>query len=118
MGFRIDISALAESDLDEAYAWIHSYSEEIAANWLSSFYASLGSLRKMRNRCAIAAETPAFMIEIRNLLFGEGSMQFRIIFGVSMDETSENGVVTIYRIRSSRQRPLSDSEMFGEIDNE
>ncbi len=115
MIFRVDISELAENDIGDALAWIRSRSEKAAVQWLRAFEASLNSLDRMPNRCPIAPETLSFLIEIRNLLFGDGSMQYRIIFGVSVDEKSGEGVVTIYRVRNSIRRPLSGSEIFGEL---
>ena len=72
----------------------------------------------MPNRCAVAPGTHSFLIDVRHLLFGAGSMQHRIVFGVSIDEASGEGVVTIYRVRNSKQRPLSGLEIFGEYDDE
>ncbi len=118
MAFRIDISPRAEADIEDAWNWIRSRSEVAVAQWLSDFEFSLRSLREMPNRCPIASETHAFLIEIRNLIFGPGSLQYRIIFGVSVDERSGEDVVTIYRVRNSRQRPLSGTEIFGDYDDE
>ena len=118
MAFRIDISPLAESDIEEAWNWIRGRSEVAAAKWLADFELSLQSLRQMPNRCPIASETHSFLIEIRNLLFGHESLQHRIIYGVSVDEKSDKDVVTIYRVRNSRQRPLTGREIFGDYDDE
>lgn len=97
---------------------ISKRSEGTADGWLGELLSAIGSLEPMPLRCPIAAETRSFLIEIRYLVFGDRAFQYRIIFGVSTDEKSGDGVVTIYRVRNSRQRPLSDSDLFGELDEE
>lgn len=114
---RIDLTESAESDVENALEWIRRRSEEEAANWLDAFESSLASLENLPNRCPIARETHSFLIDIRNLFFGKGSLQYRIIFGISVDENSGEDVVTIYRVRNSMQRPLSGSEIFGATDD-
>lgn len=118
MDFRVDISEPAEADVEHVLAWIRGRSEVAAEKWFSAWQSALGTLRQMPNRCSIAPETHSYLIDVRHLLFGEGSMQHRIIFGVSTGETLEEGVVTIYRVRNSKQRPLSGLEIFGEYDDE
>lgn len=118
MAYRVDISVLAAADIDETLAWLHRRSDRSAGKWYAALQVALGSLRSMPNRCPIATKTHSFLIEIRYLLFGEGSLQYRIIFGVSVDERSGEDVVTIYRVRGSKRRSLSGFEIFGEKDNE
>ena len=118
MGYRVDISDLANNDIDGTLTWIKYRSVSAASRWFNSLLAAIQSLEKMPGRCPIAPETRSFVIEIRHLIFGSRTLQHRIIFGISIDEQTEENVVTIYRIRNSSQHPLSDSQIFGEYDEE
>ena len=118
MDFRVDISELAETDIENIFGWLRKRTEDVVRNWYISWLAAKRLLEYFPKRCPVALETRSFLIDIRHLLFGGGSLQYRIIFGVSVAETSGDGVVTIYRVRNSMQRPLSASEIFGEDDYE
>ena len=118
MDFRVEISEFAEADIEDIFGWLQKRSETIAKNWYSSWLSALRSLEHLPNRCPVAPETHSFLIDIRQLLFGEGSLQHRIIFGVSVEEPSGNGIVTIYRVRNSMRQPLSGLEIFGVYDHE
>src|SRR5580765_3440112 len=118
MAYRVDISKRALAEIDRELTWMQERSGLMADNWYDELLTALGSLEEMANRCPIAPETHAFLIEIRHLLFGEGKLQHRIIFGVSVDERSGEGVVTIYRVRNSSQRNLPGLEILGEYDDD
>ena len=114
MVYRVDVSYPALADIDSALSWIRRRSDKAAESWLRALVKAIGSLERMPNRCPIAPETRSFVIEIRYLIFSGGAVQQRVIFGVSVDENSGKGIVTIYRVRNSRQLPLSDADIFGE----
>lgn len=118
MVYRVDISDQANEDIDEALTWIARHSETSANKWLQALLAAFTSLEQMPNRCPIAPEANGLLIEVRYLIFGEYTLQHRIIFGVSVDDRSENGIVTIYRVRNSRQRPLTGLELLGNYGDE
>ena len=118
MAYRVDISKRALAEVDRELTWMRERSDLMADKWYGELLAALGSLEEMPNRCSIAVETHAFLIEIRQLLFGEGMLQHRIIFGASVDELSGEDVVPIYRVRGSSQRNLSGFEILGEYDDD
>src|SRR5437899_7135125 len=103
MAYRVDLSELAHSDIENAIAWLKQRSETAADRFNKAVLSAIDSLEQMPRRCPIAPETRSFLIEIRHLIFGDGALQFRIIFGVSVEEISGEGVVTIYRVRNSSQ---------------
>lgn len=113
MEYRVDISRPALADSEKFYLYLKSESEEIANVWFKGLVEAVKSLKMMPNRCPIAPEARSFVIEIRQLLYGKGNKQHRILFGISVDENTGENVVLIYRIRHSSQGYLEDLEILG-----
>ena len=118
MTYRIDISRLAFLDAENVYVWIKTESEERANQWFKGLVQTINTLKEFPNRCPIAPESRSFLIEIRQLLYGKGKHQHRIIFGISIDEVLGEDVVLIYPIRNASQKYLSDLEIMGESNDE
>ena len=114
MAYRIEISRPALLDAENYYLWLKNKSEDIGNNWFRGLVETVNSLQNFPNRCPIAPESHSFIIEIRQLLYGKGKNQFRIIFGVSVDDKTGEDIVLIYRIRHASQKYLSDLEIIGE----
>lgn len=118
MAYRVEISRPALEDAEEAYLWLKNESEELANKWFKGLVEATNSLKNSPNRCLIAPETRSFLIEIRQLLYGRSKYQYRILFGISVDEKTGEDLVLIYRIRHSSQKYLEGNEILGEIDGE
>lgn len=114
MAYRVDISAPALIDTRNIFEWLRESSESRAEEWIRALITAKDSLKEFPNRCPIAPEGRAFPVEVRQLLFGKGKRQWRIVFGVSIDEVTGENVVSIYRVRDSRQDRLDELEIFGE----
>jgi plasmid stabilization system protein ParE len=118
MAYRVEISRPALEDAEEAYLWLKIESEELANQWFRGLVGATNSLKNFPNRCPIAPETRSFLIEIRQLLYGKGKHQYRILFGISVDEKTGEDTVLIYRIRHSSQQYLKGENILGESDYE
>lgn len=105
-------------DAENYYLWLKSESEDAANKWFKGLVEAINSLEVFPNRCQIAPESHSFIIEIRQLLYGKSKNQFRIIFGVSVDEKTGEDVVLIYRVRHTSQKYLSDLEIIEENTDE
>lgn len=114
MEYRIKITNAALVDAEKSYLYYKKDSEEMANIWFKGLVAAINSLEMFPNRCPIVPESRSFFIEIRQLVYGKGAKQHRILFGVSIDEKTDENVVTIYRIRHSFQSYLTDLEILGE----
>ena len=114
MAYRIDISQPATADAENAFLWIRAESEEKAARWFRGLLKAVNSLGKFPERCPLAPESRAFLVEVRQLLYGKGRRQYRILFGISIDPDTGENVVLIYRIRHGAQRYLEGLEILGE----
>lgn len=114
MTYRVDISRPALLDAENIYLWMKSESAERADAWFKGLVETAKSLENFPNRYPIAPESRSFFIEIRQLLHGKGKQQYRIIFGVSVDERTDEDIVLIYRIRNASQGYLTDLEIIGD----
>lgn len=114
MVYRVDISAPALNDTRNIFEWLSEGSETRADEWLRDLLQAKDSLKELPNRCPVTPESRSWPIEIRQLLFGSGKRQWRIVFGVSVDENTGEDVVRIYRIRDSGQNRLDELEIIGE----
>lgn len=118
MTYRVDISRPALMDAEEIYLWLKIESEERANKWFKGLVETINSLENFPNCCPIAPETRSFLIEIRQLFYGKGKHQYRILFGTSVDEETGENVVLIYRIRHSSQRYLEGIQNLGDSNDE
>lgn len=107
MLYRIEISSVAEAEVDKAFLWISQrVSAEQAKDWYGGFLLAIRSLEKMPNRCALAKENEVFSLEIRQLLYGKGRNCYRILFTVLESEK----IVRILHCLHSSQSALDDSK--------
>jgi len=118
MAYRVDISRPALIDAENIYVWIKRSSPEAADDWFRGLVSATESLSEFPNRCPLAPENRSFLIQIRYLLYGRGNGQCRIIFGVSIDESTGENVVRIYRVRRASQAFLTDLEIISEFNDE
>lgn len=116
MAYRVDISQPATADAENAFLWVRAQSEEKAAVWLQGLLKAVNSLEKFPERCPLAPESHAFLVEVRQLLYGKGRRQYRVLFGISIDPNTNENVVLIYRIRHGAQRYLNSLEILGEFE--
>lgn len=117
MAYRVDISQPAATDAENAFLWIRAESEQRAAAWFRGLLKAVNSLEKFPERCPVAPESRAFLIEVRQLFYGKGRQQYRILFGISIDPDTDQNVVLIYRIRHGAQRYLEGLEILGEFES-
>jgi plasmid stabilization system protein ParE len=102
MKHRVNISAPAEAELDEAYCWIRdNHSPERASRWRLGLYDKIESLEQMPTRCSFAPENDWSDLELHQLLYE----WYRIIF------TIHEGEVHVLHIRHGARRFLSRDEL-------
>jgi plasmid stabilization system protein ParE len=103
---RVEMSARAERDRDQAYQWYaENNSLDFAARWYGGLTDSIRSLRENPLRCAKAHESDRFPFELSELLFGKGRYKHRILF------TLRDERVFILHIRHSAQRDLNKDDL-------
>jgi plasmid stabilization system protein ParE len=106
MTYRIEISSIAEAEIDRAFlrlAQLQSLSQ--ASRWHSGLLNAIGTLSTMPNRCALSKENEYHSQEIRQLLYGQKRNLYRVLFTV----LEESSTVRILHVRHSSQSVIGEA---------
>lgn len=103
--FEINITPLAESDMQSAVNWWKEHRSAAESEvWYMGLLAEIQTLTEIPTRCR-PVQSEAFAVPIRQLLYGVSAKPtHRILFG--LNETT----VTIYRILHTSQKALGGDE--------
>jgi plasmid stabilization system protein ParE len=102
MQHQVIITPSAKADIFETRTWLLENHPDAAENWLWNVSNGITSLANFPERCPESDEGRAFDITVRQLLFGNRSNRYRILFSIFENK------VYILRVRSTRQRSLLD----------
>jgi plasmid stabilization system protein ParE len=84
--YRVEITEQAQSDADEAFAWIAEHlSREQAERWYRGLLREIATLSRSPGRCPVADESSRFPYELRVLLYGKRRNKYRVIFTIQAD---------------------------------
>lgn len=109
MSYRVEISSIAEAEVDSAFLRLSQViSPEKARQWHQGLLKTIASLSEMPKRCSLARESKYFSQEIRQLLYGRGRNTYRILFTVI--EETEVFTVRILHFRYGTQQVLGESQ--------
>jgi plasmid stabilization system protein ParE len=104
MKYRVEITPEAESEIKDAYLWIHADSPANAARWRRGLLEAVRSLAQQPTRCPPAPESEHFKQEIRQLLYGKRSGVYRVLFIIG-----EKSVSILHVRHASRECLQPDS---------
>ena len=96
---NVEITALADADLEEVYLRIRKDSPSRAAEWRKALVESARTLERFPERCPLAPESGP-ELEIRQLVHGA----YRVLFTVAKD------TVYVLHIRHGARQPLRSGE--------
>lgn len=102
MQYQVIITPSAKADILEINAWHLENNSSLAEKWLWEISQAILSLSKFPERCLISAESEAFDVSVRQLFYGKKPHTYRILFSIQDEK------VFVLRIRSTKQRKLSD----------
>lgn len=109
MSYRVEISSIAEAEVDNAFLRLSQViSPEKARQWHQGLLKTIESLSEMPKRCPLARENKYFSQEIRQILYSRGRNTYRILFTVI--EEIEVPTVRIFHIRYGTQQVLGESQ--------
>lgn len=112
MAFYVEVTQVALEDAQEALTWMEQHSPRYAADWYNGLLDAIFSLEEMPRRCGIAYESDSVDAELRQLLYVQRSISYRILFVILQNASDEeDGHLRVIRIRHGAQRPLSASEL-------
>lgn len=108
MAFQVEITPIAEAQIEQAYRWYRDRNPEFADRWFRSLMNAIATLQEMPQRCALAVEHEIFPEEVRQLLHGKSKNVYRVLF------TIRSATVYILYVRHSAQAPLT----LGDLEDE
>jgi len=99
--YRVEVTARAEADIEEAYAWYAERSPESAARWDGELSRAINTLERFPERCPVAfLESEAVGLDIRRLVVGRYNAFLHV----------DGGTVYILTVRhGARKRPPAPS---------
>jgi len=100
MEYQVELTDVAEAELDAAYLSFSQKSLDAAWRWYKGTLAKADTLSMFPRRCPLARENDDFPTqEVRQLLYGKGHNTYRIVFIVF----EEDAVVRIIGFRHGAQ---------------
>lgn len=109
MTFQVEITPLAEAQIEQAYRWYREQNPEFADRWFRGLMNAIGTLQEKPRRCALAIENDVFTEEVRQLLYGKSRNIYRVLF------TIRDTTVYVLYIRHSSQAPMTVDDLEGEV---
>lgn len=101
MKYAVVIEESAAQDLDDAFLWSCAmWSLPQAEKWFVGLMSAINSLSRFPKRQPLAPESEAFDVEVRQMLYGRGRGQYRILF------TVKEKTVHVLHIRHAARRSL------------
>jgi plasmid stabilization system protein ParE len=101
MTFQVEITPIAETQIDQAYRWYRKRNPEFADRWFRELMNTVATLQEKPQRCALALEHEIFEEEVRQLLYRKVKNVYRILF------TIRGNTVYVLYVRHSAQEPLT-----------
>ncbi len=98
--YRLEPTDKALVDAGKAYFWIRERSETAALRWYQGLLKAFRSLEQNPLRCPLAAESPFFEQQIRQLIYGK----YRVLL------TVEGETVFVLRVRHGAREYLKPEE--------
>ena len=101
MAFQVEITPIAEAQIDRAYRWYREPNPELADRWFRGLMNAIATLQEKPQRCTLAVEHEIFSEEVRQLLYGKAKNVYRVLF------TIRDITVYVLYVRHSAQAPLT-----------
>ncbi|MEM9450189.1 MAG: type II toxin-antitoxin system RelE/ParE family toxin [Cyanobacteria bacterium P01_E01_bin.6] len=105
MTFRVEITPVAEGEIEKAYCWYREQNPEFADRWFRELMNAIATLQEKPRRCAFATEDNVFPEEVRQLLYGKSRRVYRILFTIQVD------TVYVLYVRHAAQAPITEEDL-------
>lgn len=76
--YPVRLTARAERDAEEAYAWFQEHRPETADAWWNGLVDAILTLEELPERCPVAPESAHFHPKIRQLLYREHRILYTV----------------------------------------
>lgn len=105
MAFQVEITPIAEAQIEQAYHWYRELNPEFADRWFRGLMNAIATLQEKPQRCALTVENEIFSEEVRQLLYGKAKNLYRVLFTIRDD------TVYVLYVRHSAQAPLTANDL-------
>ena len=105
MTFQVELTPIAELQIEQAYQWYRDRNPEFADRWFRSVMNGISTLQVQPRRLALSVEHEIFPEEVRQPLHGQARNVYRILFTIR-----EMRVIVLY-VRHSAQAPLTEEDL-------
>jgi plasmid stabilization system protein ParE len=105
MAFQVEITPIAEAQIEQAYRWYRERNAEFADLWFRGLMNTIATLQEKPQRCSLAIEHDIFPEEVRQLLYGKAKNIYRVLF------TIRDATVYALYVRHSSQAPLTVNDI-------
>jgi plasmid stabilization system protein ParE len=105
MAYRVEITAPAALDIDEAYTWLQQIYPAYAVDWYGRLDEAVQSLAEFPQRCRHAREQASVPYELRQLIVGAGPRAYRALFSIQTDMNA-TGLVLVLRVQYAARQTL------------
>ena len=105
MAFQVEITPIAEAQIDLAYQWYRERNPEFADRWFRGLMNAIATLQDKPRRCSLAIEHEIFSEEVRQLLYGKSKNIYRVLFTIR-----DQRVFVLY-LRHIAQAPLTVEDL-------
>ena len=108
MAFQVEITPIAEAQIEGCYCWYRERNPAFADRWFRGLMNQIATLQEKPQRCALAVEHKVFPEEVRQLLYGKSKAVFRVLF------TIRGTTVYVLYVRHASQAPMTMDDLENE----
>jgi len=105
MTFQIEITPIAEFQIERAYRWYRTRNPAFADLWFRGLMNAIATLQEKPQRCGFAIEHEIFPEKVHQFLYGKARNRYRVLF------TVRGNTVYILYVRHSAQAPLTPDDI-------
>jgi hypothetical protein len=87
MAFLVEITSIAEAQIQHAYQWYRDRHPEFADLWFRGLMNAIATLQEKPRRCGLAIEHEIFSEEVRQLLYGKAKNIYRVLIVVFLSSS-------------------------------
>jgi len=105
MTFQVEITPIAESQIEKAYQWYKDRNPEFADRWFRELMNAIATLQEKPRRFSLAVEHQIFNEEVHQLLHGKSKNIYRVLF------TIRGNTVYVLYVRHGSQTPMTTGDL-------
>ncbi|NJM77846.1 MAG: type II toxin-antitoxin system RelE/ParE family toxin [Acaryochloridaceae cyanobacterium RU_4_10] len=101
MTFQVELTPIAEAQIEAAYRWYRERNPEFTDRWFRSLMNAIAKLQEKPRRCPLVIEHKIFPEEVHQLLHGKSKNLYRVLFAI------RDTTVFVLYVRHHAQAPMT-----------